>query len=154
MAFTQGLEPAAIDFTWNKTAKANADPLTYRHCIWDVRTRFTFNACRAVTEPSATVTVLKRRDMRYSLLWTALIVLLFVILFLRGMRRPLPIAAILLIAIVPSIAFAIYGAWVSAGILSQQTEGLTPGRAYYWKVIAEDGKGGSVESETRRFEVR
>lgn len=30
---------------------------------------------------------------------------------------------------------------------------LEPGRAYHWKVIAEDGRGGTVESETRRFEV-
>lgn len=30
--------------------------------------------------------------------------------------------------------------------------GLDLGRAYYWKVIAEDGKGGTTESEIRRFE--
>ncbi len=31
---------------------------------------------------------------------------------------------------------------------------LETGKAYYWKIIAEDGKGGTVESETRRFEVK
>jgi len=31
---------------------------------------------------------------------------------------------------------------------------LKPGKVYFWKVIGEDGKGGTVESETRRFEVK
>lgn len=28
-----------------------------------------------------------------------------------------------------------------------------PGKAYYWKVVAEDGQGGTVHSEMRRFET-
>ncbi|MGE5603232.1 MAG: fibronectin type III domain-containing protein, partial [Nitrososphaerales archaeon] len=38
--------------------------------------------------------------------------------------------------------------------LSYTISRLEPGRAYFWKVIAEDGKGGTVESQTRRFEMK
>jgi hypothetical protein len=38
--------------------------------------------------------------------------------------------------------------------LSTTVARLEPGRSYFWKVIAEDGKGGSVESETRRLTVK
>ena len=31
---------------------------------------------------------------------------------------------------------------------------LEPGKAYYWKVLASDDKGATVESESRRFEVK
>lgn len=30
---------------------------------------------------------------------------------------------------------------------------LKPGQAYFWKIIAEDNKGGTAESETRRLEI-
>jgi hypothetical protein len=32
--------------------------------------------------------------------------------------------------------------------------GLESGKSYFWKVVVEDGKGGSAESETRRFVAR
>ena len=38
--------------------------------------------------------------------------------------------------------------------ISKTVSNLEPGKAYFWKVIAEDGKGGTVESETRRIEIK
>ena len=38
--------------------------------------------------------------------------------------------------------------------ITKTLSGLKPGEAYFWKVIVEDGKGGTVESETRRLELR
>jgi cytochrome c551/c552 len=38
--------------------------------------------------------------------------------------------------------------------LSKAVSKLKSGKSYFWKVIAEDNKGGTVESETRRFEIR
>jgi Divergent InlB B-repeat domain len=43
---------------------------------------------------------------------------------------------------------------VSGETLSQAVGKLTSGKGYFWKVIAEDGNGGSTESETRRFTVK
>jgi hypothetical protein len=37
---------------------------------------------------------------------------------------------------------------------SQTVSKFKSGQVYFWKVIAEDGKGGSVESETRRFTIK
>jgi hypothetical protein len=37
---------------------------------------------------------------------------------------------------------------------SQTVAKFKSGQVYFWKVIAEDGKGGSVESETRRFTIK
>jgi glucan phosphoethanolaminetransferase (alkaline phosphatase superfamily) len=38
--------------------------------------------------------------------------------------------------------------------LSGNFEGLALGKAYFWKVIVEDGKGGVSESETRRISIQ
>ena len=38
--------------------------------------------------------------------------------------------------------------------ISQTVSNLQSGQAYFWKVITEDNKGGTVESETRRFEAK
>lgn len=38
--------------------------------------------------------------------------------------------------------------------MSTTAAALEPGKAYYWKVIVEDGNGGTVESELRRFATK
>lgn len=38
--------------------------------------------------------------------------------------------------------------------ISRKIVELEKGKAYYWKVIAEDSKGGTVESEVRRFKMK
>ena len=42
----------------------------------------------------------------------------------------------------------------AAATPSTRLSGLEPGRSYFWKVIAEDDRGGSAESETRRFTLK
>lgn len=44
--------------------------------------------------------------------------------------------------------------WRGKGhFLSIAISKLKPGKTYFWKVLAEDGQGGTVESESRRFTV-
>lgn len=38
-----------------------------------------------------------------------------------------------------------------AQLVTMNVAGLTPGRVYYWKVVADDGKGARTGSETRTF---
>lgn len=38
--------------------------------------------------------------------------------------------------------------------LSRTVANLKSGQAYFWRVIAQDGKGGVVESEIMRLEVK
>ncbi|MEM9555336.1 MAG: hypothetical protein AAGC60_13855 [Acidobacteriota bacterium] len=40
------------------------------------------------------------------------------------------------------------------GLVSHWVSKLEPGMAYFWKILAEDGKGEWSESETRRFELK
>src|SRR5262249_47840292 len=40
-----------------------------------------------------------------------------------------------------------------ASTISRTVSKLGSGKAYFWKIIAEDAKGGTVESQTRRFET-
>lgn len=46
------------------------------------------------------------------------------------------------------------GSWGGTNTVSKTVSGLESGKAYFWKVIAEDDKGGSTESETRRFTTK
>jgi hypothetical protein len=39
------------------------------------------------------------------------------------------------------------------GAVDEAAVNVAPGNAYFWKVIADDDMGGSVESETWRFET-
>ena len=52
-----------------------------------------------------------------------------------------------------AILLAFYTGAMSSGAMSRPVTNLTPGKTYLWKVIAEDGKGGSVQSQTRRFTI-
>jgi hypothetical protein len=145
----------AIDFTWNRTSDLNGDPLTYRHCVWEATQRFTFNKCAAFAGPGLTTSWWRGG------LWYALLVLLFGLLLLAillwlGLKRKPILLYLVVVIILVGVSFAFYlGRRRSqTAMLAKSVSGLQSGKAYYWKVIAEDGKGGTTESETRRFEVR
>ena len=55
---------------------------------------------------------------------------------------------------VPNDNDAVVVGKTNAKEISRIVPELKPGKVYFWKVIAEDGKGGTVESETRRLEVK
>ncbi len=81
--------PSTVSFNWKSTSDKDGDALTYRHCVWQVDTRFTLAAC----DPK------------------------------------------------PSTALS-------------RTVAVAGGKAYFWKVIADDGRGGSTESATWRFTAK
>lgn len=142
---------APVSFTWNTTADADGDPVTYRHCLWSVGTTYNFNKCELM--PTAT--------SRWNGIWPYLLLLLLIIclllallIFMRN-RRP----ALLGFAVILILAAVILGVYISktrtsSGTLAKTVSGLESGKAYYWKVVTEDGKGGTVESETRRFQIK
>ncbi len=140
---------ARVDFTWNKTTDANGDTVTYRHCVWEVRSRYTFNACEAVDSPAPPWL----RGALWSLLMALLFCVLLAVLFFMGVRRRPVLLSFVAVAIVAVVVTFLVGRGAPRS-LSRTVAGLEPGKAYYWKVIAEDGKAGTVESETRRFEIR
>ncbi len=38
-----------------------------------------------------------------------------------------------------------------SGVITHQITGFGPGTTYYWKVVADDGNGGTTDSEIRSF---
>jgi len=76
-------------------------------------------------------------------------ILLLVILISKGLLKKPALLLLVAIAILAVAVLAYY--FTSAGAGSRTVADLEPDTAYSWKVIAEDGKGGTAESETRRF---
>ncbi|WP_223645656.1 VWD domain-containing protein [Corallococcus sp. EGB] len=79
---------SAATFKWKEAYDKDGDMVSYRHCVWNVNTRFTFAACTKV------------------------------------------------------------------GAEQSRTATLEGGRDYFWKVLAEDGQGGTTESPTWRVTVK
>jgi predicted MFS family arabinose efflux permease len=123
--------------------------LTYRHCVWEVKQRYTFKDCDAASVQTASW----GRGILYAALAALLGCVLFAVLIFMGMKNRRGLLGLVAIAILAAIILAFYIGWTKT-TLSRAVSGLESGKAYYWKVIAEDGKGGSAESETRRFTIK
>jgi len=142
-----------VDFTWNKTSDLNGDPLTYRHCMWEVNERFTFSKCLVT---STVQTTSWKGGALYAVPVILLGLLLLAILLWLGIKKKPILLYLLVIVILAGVVLAFYlgKKRTTSGALAKSVSGLQSGKSYYWKVIAEDGKGGTVESETRRFGIK
>lgn len=142
-----GLEKP-VTFTWNSAFDQDNDSVSYRHCVWLKGESPDNNKCEVVST-GTTLT-----GAGFSCTWWVLLIglLLLVILYFMGLKRkPLLlvlIAIVILIAVI--IAFYLCGGKTITTNVSE----LESGKAYYWKVIAEDGEGNSTESKIRYFETR
>jgi hypothetical protein len=145
---------APVDFTWGRASDLNGDPVTYQHCMWEVNERFNFNKCVATAAPGLSTSW--RGGAFYALLVLLLGCLLLAILIWLGLKKKPVLLYLLVIVILAGVVLALYAGRTktSSETLAKTVSGLQSGKAYYWKVIAEDGKGGTVESETRRFEIK
>jgi len=81
-----------------------------------------------------------------------LLLLLLLLLFFTRFKYRRALLAVVAIAVVVAVVVMIYVSRTSA--VSTTVVQLEPGKVYFWKVVAEDGEGGTVESPTRRFTVR
>jgi len=139
-----------VAFTWHDGTDLDDTSLTYRLCVWDAEKEFTWNDCEVVASTRSTP---QGRNRVYSLL----IPLFFVAplsLGMKGRRRLLAWAAI------ASLSVIILACQTGRSTTGTQTVTKTvsnfesdSGKSYFWKVIVEDGNGGSAESETWRFTV-
>lgn len=133
-----------ITFTWNKATDLDGDPITYRHYVWPVDERPNNNDAEPVSMDTG---------ISYALLLGLLGLLLFALLIFIGMKKKSGLLVLVAIAILAATILAYY--YIGGnGTVSKTVSELESGKAYFWKVIAEDGKGGTVESETRRFEIK
>ena len=142
-----------VTFTWNTVADADGDVVTYRHCVWVFGQIPDNNKCVLTTVQGTA-----RRKAAFWITLLVLIICLLLLLFLLLVRRQRqPVLLVLLaIVILVSAIVAIYlrRTTPGTGTVAKTMSELQPGKDYSWKVIAEDGKGGISESETRRFKMR
>ncbi|MFN0213279.1 MAG: InlB B-repeat-containing protein [Saprospiraceae bacterium] len=139
----------SITFKWNKTIDKDGNSLTYKHYVWPVNEAPNIN--NAILVGSQT-SWLGDWGNSCTLIAALIGILLFVLLYFLGMKkkpRLLALAAILILAAVICAHF-----FCRSKISSKTVSGLEPDKAYFWKVIVEDGRGGVTESETRRFETK
>lgn len=141
-----------ITFRWNTAADADGDTVTYRHCVWSVNKNYNGNECVAV--PGFDGSTGDGADSVCTWLFILLAIALFVVLLRIAIQNkqalPVWIALALLFALVLVYLFCGKG----FGRMTTTVSDLRPGEAYFWKVLADDGKGGTTESETLRFELK
>lgn len=138
--------PAGVTFTWKPSGPAG---LTYLHCVWPQGTAMSFAQCVELPRPTAPLG--GHRDQL--LIALLVLLLLLLILIVRARRRGALVLLALVVAVLLALVFYL-GRGKPVTQLSREVAGLQPGKAYFWKVVAQDGKGGLVESETRRLAIK
>lgn len=141
----------SVNFGWTRASDSGGGQVSYRHCVWGADRLYDFNNCSAVgNQPPA-----GRGPFRAGLV--ALIgLLLFVVLLMTRLKHKRLVLALVAIAILPAVLLALYLGRTPADSTTASTTvaRLESGKVYFWKVVAADGQGGTVESQTRRFTVR
>ncbi len=145
----QTLTDPSVTFTWDKSTDANGDPVTYRHCVWELGEKFNFNHCQLQPDDAA--------NQGLSCALIALIigcVILLILFVIFGKKKPgLFVLATLLVLIAVILAHRFCDKTTTQP-QRLTTSTLASGKVYYWKVIAEDANSGISESKTYRFEVK
>jgi len=162
---TRNALAAPVTFSWSPAADPDGDPITYRLCVWNRQKTFTYNACEIIGDSSGSPTGTPGSSGNAGsagwrcALWALLIGLgVLVLLFVLGLRKP--VLLILLVIAILIVAFLAFRRCSAVGpvptTFSRTVAGprLEPGRVYSWKVVAEDGKGASTESETWEIRVK
>jgi mono/diheme cytochrome c family protein len=138
-----------IEFKWDRAVDEDGDFLTYKYYVWDVNE--TMNNNKA--EIFFTETTFSNNKT-----WIYLIILVVIVIILWWRASQLDgsqksawrsIAVIVLLA-----GIGLIWSTHTGNSLTKKVSDLASGKAYFWKVIVEDGNGGTTESETYRFEVK
>jgi hypothetical protein len=145
-----------VTFTWGQSKDADNTGLTYRQCVWAIDKNFTWNDCDPIPIQATTSW---RGGIFYALLVSLIAILLFALLVFLGLgKKPVLLsllAVLILVGVV--IAFRFSSTNMSGSMLTKTVSrtnagsALESGKSYFWKVVVEDGRGASAESETRRF---
>lgn len=150
-------DPLAVDvtlpvtFNWEKSEDADKDQVTYRYCIWPASKTMSFDDCEVV----ATQAGESFADIPVSWWWVLLVgllVLLIVALIRKRIRLAILLALLVAIVLIITLFFARKDE--SPAPLEKTLSDLESGKTYYWKVIVEDDRAGTTESEVRRFTVK
>jgi hypothetical protein len=150
VAFPSNALTRPVTFTWNHATDKDGDPLNYRLYVWPAGQIPNNNNAEPVSTPGKLS--IRLLDGRVVLEWAGTGAQLQSAGRITGPWN-LIANAVSPHVVNPNEKSQFYRLRVPESI-SMTVSNLQSGRAYFWKVITEDDKGGAVESETRRFEVK
>lgn len=143
-----------VDFKWNKSTDKDGDKLSYGLHVWPVNELPDLN--KALPLSSSSSSGLAGGSLFYWIV--GLIALLFVLLYFTLMKQRRGLLVILVLILLAILIGAYFlkskGQQMGQQEVSKEMKDLQQGKAYFWKVIVEDGQGGVTESETRRVYIR
>jgi hypothetical protein len=124
--------------------------------VWASDKSFTWNDCDAIPIRAKASW---RGGIFYALLVTMIALGVFAVLVFVGLSDRPALLSLLAIVILLGVVIAFqFDKTNMRGTLLTKTIAhtnsglaLESGKSYFWKVVVEDGKGGTTESETRRF---
>ena len=137
-----------VELKWEKAEDENGDRLTYKYYVWEVGETIDNNKAEiAYTETTFTE--------NRSWIYLAILVLVFIGFLWRASSFDSKQKSIWRSTAVMAFMVGVGLIWGTheGDSATRKIANLESGKAYFWKVIAEDGKGGTTESETYRFEV-
>jgi hypothetical protein len=145
---------ASVTFTWQRSTDPDGDAVTHRFFICLNDPGFTGPGCGPVDVASASSSGLAYAGL--GSLGAGIILVGFVAGtgFRRSRKAMLMIVALLLLGV---LFVACNGGGGGGPVtppiqeMSHTVTGLNPSALYYWKVVADDGRGGTSTSEVRSF---
>lgn len=150
-------------FSWDKTPSEDGDSLSYRYLIWRTDSDvFPLYENAVLVDESAESPTRKGNQSLLIISLIALAIIAVLYFLLRNNKRLFAILAILVLGIAAAIYFYTNKGsedvdpdkFLLKGIELAGNEKMEGGNSYFWKVIAEDTKGGKSESEIRRFTLK
>lgn len=140
-----------ITFTWTSATDSDGDSITYRHCVWPASERPNNNTCDA----SQIRTISWSRGVGGALLVFLAGCSFIALLIHLGMRQRHALLKVVAVAVLALATLAFYICGIASVKTAFKTVAeLQSGKTYAWKVIADDGKGGSTPSQARHFTTK
>jgi len=137
--------PGTVDFRWVRTVDTDGGKLDYHLCVWAAGEPHVFGKCQELPKRSPVL-----EGNNFWILLIALILLLVFVLIaaVRNRSGKLLLLALLILLFIVAVLYLGLQKNMSKSIQ------LDPGKAYFWKVVVQDGQGGTSESEMRRFATK
>jgi hypothetical protein len=138
---------AAVDFGWKNATDADGDIPNYKLYVWPVDDTPDINNAMIISSSGGlSITLL--------LLILFIVIILLAVIWRVNLSGKIKWLATVVVLVVCVIVTGYFWSRKKGDELSGNFEGLALGKAYFWKVIVEDGKGGVSESETRRISIQ